>query len=547
MLGGQPIIILREGTQRDSGKSAQKKNIAAVKAIADAVRSTLGPKGMDDMLVDTMGDMVITNDGATILKKMDVVHPAAKMIVEVAEALDKECGDGTTTAVILAAQLLEEADKLVDMGVHPTIIGQGYRMAADQALTILKSISVPVDMNDSDVLKAIASTTMTGKSLGGSREHLAELAVNAVRRIVTTSGSVHVADLDNIKIVKKHGGSIAGSALHHGIILDKEPAHPDMPRSLSDARVALLSGALEVKKTTISADIQITSPSQLQKFLDQQDHMLKARADRIIASGAKVVVCQKGIDDRIQHLLADAGILALKSVSEKDMKMIARATGSSIVTVPDDLTERDLGTAGRVYSGKVGTDEMTFITECPEAMAVSILIRGGTDHVLDELERSLRDALGVVKLTIEEGHANTGGGASEIELALRLREFSTSVGGREQLAIEAFSRALEVVPRTIAKNSGMDPMDILVRMRSAHGGTKANVHAGLNAITGGISDMRTERILEPHRLKVREITSATEVATLILRIDDVIASKGAGSSPGGGAGGMGGGMGGMDY
>ena len=548
MLGGQPILILREGTQRESGKSAQKRNIAAARAIADAVRSTLGPKGMDKMLVDTMGDVVITNDGVTILKEIDVAHPAAKMVVEVAKTQDEECGDGTTSAVIIAGQLLQEADELIDMGVHPTIITRGFRMASDQALKILRDIAIPVEIDDIQQLTNIAATTMTGKALGGARDHLADIAVTAVRKVTTKSHDRREADIDNVKIVKKHGGSIGDTRIHEGIVMDKEPVHPDMPRTIRDARIALLSSALEAKKTEVSADIRITNPAQLQMFLDEEERMMKAKVDRVLASGATAVICQKGIDDTIQYFLAKAGVLALKSVSEKDMKMIAKATGATIVSVLDELSENHLGTAGRVHTTKIGSDEMTFISECPRALAVSILIRGGTEHVVDEVERAMHDALSVVSLAIEDGFAVTGGGAPEIELALRLREYASSVGGREQLAIDGFARAMEIIPRTLAENAGLDQVDILVRMRSAHGGKNANIHTGLNAYTGSIVDMRAERVMEPLRVKVQGITSATEVATMILRIDDVIASRDAGGPSGGMGGGPGmGGMGGMDY
>ena len=545
MLGGQPILILREGTERESGKSAQKRNIAAARAIADAVRSTLGPKGMDKMLVDTMGDVVITNDGVTILKEIDVAHPAAKMVVEVAKTQDEECGDGTTSAVIIAGQLLQEANELIDMGVHPTIITRGFRMASDQALKILRDIAIPVEIDDIQQLTNIAATTMTGKALGGARGHLADIAVTAVRKVTTQSHDRREADIDNVKIVKKHGGSIGDTRIHEGIVMDKEPVHPDMPRTIRDARIALISSALEAKKTEVSADIRITNPTQLQMFLDEEERMMKAKVDRVLASGATAVVCQKGIDDTIQYFLAKAGVLALKSVSEKDMKMIAKATGATIVSILAELSESDLGTAGHVFTVKFGSEDMTFISECPKALAVSILIRGGTEHVVDEVERALHDALSVVSLAIEDGFAVTGGGAPEIELALRLREYASSVGGREQLAIDGFARAVEIIPRILAENAGLDSVDILVKMRSAHGGKNANVHTGLNAYTGSIVDMRAERVMEPLRVKVQGITSATEVATMILRIDDVISSKKAGGPTGGPGGGPG--MGDMDY
>jgi archaeal chaperonin len=549
MLGGQPIFVLKEGTQRESGKNAQNRNIAAARAIADAVRSTLGPKGMDKMLVDSMGDVVITNDGVTILKEIDVEHPAAKMVVEVAKTQDEECGDGTTSAVIISGELLKQAEMLIDQSVHPTIISNGYRMASEKALEILKDISIEVTSKDKKILKEIAMTAMTGKSVGGSKEYLANITVQAVQAVSEELNGKWVADIDNIKVEKKHGGSVADSQIIEGIIIDKEPVHPSMPRSLTKAKIALVNSALEVKKTEVDAKIQITDPTMLQAFLDEEERMMKKMADRIVDSGANMVISQKGIDDYVQYYLAKAGIMAIRRAKKSDMEKLAKATGARIVTTLDELTKADLGAAGAVEATKISDDEMTFVTGCKKAKSVSILLRGGTDHVVDEIERAVHDALSVVSIAIEDGYAVAGGGAPETELALRLKEYAATIGGREQLAIEAFATSLEIIPRTLAENAGLDAIDSLVNLRSAHEGKKGNKYAGLNAFDGKVVDMRKMSVVEPLRVKTQGITSATEVATMILRIDDVIASKGGGMPPmppGGGMGGMPD-MGGMGY
>ncbi len=550
MLGGQPILVLKEGTQRESGKNAQNRNIAAARAIADAVCSTLGPKGMDKMLVDSMGDVVITNDGVTILKEIDVEHPAAKMVVEVAKTQDEECGDGTTSAVIIAGELLKQAENLIDQSVHPTIIANGYRMASEKALSVLNEISIVVTAKDKKLLKDIAMTAMTGKSVGASKEYLADVAVKAVTSVSEVKNGSTIADIDNIKVEKKHGGSVNDSQIIEGIIIDKEPVHPSMPRSLEKAKIALINSALEVKKTEVDAKIQITDPTQLQAFLDEEERMMKGMADKILKSGANMVVCQKGIDDFVQYYLAKSDIMAIRRAKKSDMEKLAKATGARIVTTLDELTKGDLGFAGEVEATKISDDEMTFVTGCKKAKSVSILIRGGTDHVVDEIERAIHDALSVVGIAIEDGFAVAGGGAPETELALRLKEYASTVGGREQLAIEAFATSLEVIPRTLAENAGLDAIDSLVNLRSAHEGKRGNKFAGLNVFDGKVLDMRKQKVIEPLRVKTQGITSATEVATMILRIDDVIASKGGGMPPmppgGGGMGGMPD-MGGMGY
>ena len=537
MLGGTPIYILKEGTERESGKSAQSKNIAAAKAIADAVRSTLGPKGMDKMLVDSLGDVTITNDGVTILKEIDVVHPAAKMIVEIAKAQDQECGDGTTTAVVLAGELLTKAEELLEQNVHPTTITRGFEMASKKSMEIMDMLGTEIDVNDENTLRNIAITSMTGKSAGKSREYLADLVVKAVRELAEKEGERYKVDLDNIKVEKKHGGAIEDTELIKGVILDKEKVHPGMPDRVKDARVALINAALEIKKTEIDANIRISDPTQMQAFLDEEEKMLRDMVDKIKSTGANVVFCQKGIDDMAQHFLAKEGIYAVRRVKKSDMEKLAKATGGNIVTTLDDLSADDLGHAGLVEERKIGDDEMTFVMDCKNPRAVSILIRGGTEHVVDEIERIVNDALHTVSLALEDGKLTAGGGASAVELALQLRDYAASVGGREQLSIEAFADALEIVPKTLAENAGLDVIDVLIKLRKAH--KDGDKFAGIDVYTGDIVDMRERNVVEPIRVGRQAIQSATEVANMILRIDDVIASKGEGKteskapSPGG--------------
>jgi thermosome len=547
MMGGQtPILVLKEGTTREKGKGAQGNNIAAAKAVADAVRSTLGPRGMDKMLVDSMGDAVITNDGVTILKEIDIEHPAAKMLVEVAKTQDEECGDGTTTAVILAGELLKKSEDLLDQNIHSTIISSGYRMAAEKARKIMEKVAEPVSIKDKKTLKDIASTAMISKSVSASRVLMAEVAVEAVTKIAEEVDGGHYADKDNIQIVKKQGGSITDTKMIAGIIVDKEPVHPGMPKKVENAKIALIDSALEVKKTEVDAKIQITDPTQLQAFLAEEENMLKDMVKTISKAGANVLFCQKGIDDLAQHYLAKEGIYAVRRVKKSDMEKLAKATGGTIVTKLTDLSKSDLGSTKLVEQKKVSDDEMTFVTGCRNPKAVSVLIRGGTEHVIDEVERSLEDAIGVVRVAIEDGKLIAGGGATAAEVALRLREYASSVGGREQIAIEAFAGAMEVIPRTLAENAGLDPIDKLIELRKAHAGGKKS--AGINVYTDKIVDMRKERVIEPLRVGLQAISSATDAAVMILRIDDVIASKSTGGPPmpPGGPGGMGG-YGGEDF
>ena len=532
----QPIIVLREGTERTKNKDAQANNIAAARAIADAVRSTLGPKGMDKMLVDSIGDVVITNDGVTILKTIDVQHPAAKMVVEVAKTQDSECGDGTTTAVVVAGELLKKAEDLIDKNVHPTIIANGYKLAAAEAVKILNAIAV--DVKGDEILKKVAMTAMTGKSVGGQRDYLADLSVKAIKAVAEKRDGKNIVDVDNIKVEKKTGGSVADTELINGLVVDKEKVHPRMPSSVKNAKIAILSAALEIKKTEVEAKIQIRDPASMQRFLDEEENQLKGMVDKIKAVGANVVFCQKGMDDLVMHYLAKSGIYACRRLKESDMEKLAKATGGNVVGNLDSLVKGDLGLAEMVEEKKIGEEDMTFVTGCKNPKAISIVIRGGTEHVIDEVERALHDALRVVGVALEDGKVVAGGGAPEIELALRLADYASTVGGREQLAIEAFAEAMEVIPWALAENAGLDPIDLVIKLKTAHEGKKNAIYMGINLETGEPANMLDANVIEPLRVKTQVIESATEVAGMILRIDDVIASR---KGPGAGGPGMPGG------
>jgi thermosome len=548
-MGNQPMIVLSEESQRTSGKDAQSMNITAGKAVAESVRTTLGPKGMDKMLVDSTGNVVVTNDGVTILKEMDIEHPAANMIVEVAETQEEEVGDGTTTSVVIAGELLSKAEDLLDQDIHATILAQGYRQAAAEAKEILGDIAIDVDADDSDVLESIAATAMTGKGAEASKDLLAELVVDAVQAVADGDD----IDTDNIKVEKVVGGAVDESELVEGVIVGKERVHDNMPYFAEDANIALLDTPIEVKETEIDAEVNVTDPDQLQQFLDQEEKQLRQMVDQLKEVGADVVFCQKGIDDMAQHYLAQEGIIAVRRAKKSDMKALARATGGRVISNIDDITEDDLGFAGSVAQKDIAGEEKIFVEDVEEAKAVTLILRGGTEHVVDEIERAIEDSLGVVRTTLEEGKVLPGGGAPEIALALGLRDYADSVGGREQLAVEAFADAVDVIPRTLAENAGLDPIDSLVDLRSQHAdGADA---AGLDAYTGEVIDMEDEGVVEPLRVKTQAIESATEAAVMILRIDDVIAAgdlKGGSTDdgddeemPGGPGGGMGGGMGGM--
>ena len=521
--GQAPIFILKEGTQRTRGRSAQSNNIAAAKAVADSVRSTLGPKGMDKMLVDSMGDVVITNDGATILKEMDIEHPAAKMIIEVAKTQEQHCYDGTTSAVVLSGELLKRSEDLIEQNVHPTVICEGFRLAAEKAISLLESHGISTEGND-EVLLEVAKTSLTGKSAGAVKAFMADICVRAVNAVGVIDEGERLVDLSDIKVEKRQGGSIKDSSLIDGILLDKERVHAGMPRSINDAKIALVNSAVEVKKTEVDAKIQITDPNQLASFLAEEENYIRGLVEKITASGANVLVCQKGIDELAQHYLSKAGVFAIRRAKKSDMEALSKATGGRIVTNMDDLSGDDLGQAARVEERKIGESDMTFITGCPEAKSVSVLLRGGTEHVVDEIRRAFDDAVGVVSVAWEDGAVLTGGGSVLAALSRDLRTYAETIGGREQMAIEAYASALEIIPRTLAENAGLDPVTTIIALRKAHADGAS--HAGINVYEGGVVDMQASNVLEPLRVVEQAIQSATETAIMILRIDDVISSKG---------------------
>ena len=517
--GNQPIIVLKEGTERTKDKEAQFNNIAAAKAVGDAVRSTLGPKGMDKMLVNTIGDVVITNDGVTILKEIEVQHPAAKMVVEVAKTQDNECGDGTTTAVVLAGELLKQSEELIDAKIHPTVITNGFKMAADKAAEILNDIAV--DATKDDILKKVAITSLTGKAVGEEYEMLADIIVKAVKA-VAEDGKV---DTDNVRIEKKVGGVIGDTYLVEGVVIDKEAVHSRMPKTVPNAKIALFAAALEVKKTEFDAQIQITDPAAMSKFLDEEENAMKAIVDKIKDVGANVVFSSKGVDELVQHYLAKAGILGYRRLKQSDLDAIAKATGGNVVGSVMEITKKDLGTAGLVEEKMVGDDGMAFITKCKNPKAITIFLRGGTEHVLEEVERAVHDAIRTVGITYEDKKVVAGAGAPEIELGLRLSEYAATVGGREQLAIEKFAKAMEIIPWTLAENSGLDSIDSIIKLKNAHEKKKDGKYYGLDLRSGDAVDMLKLNVVEPLRVKTQAISSAAEVANMVLRIDDVIAAR----------------------
>ena len=533
--GGQQILILPEGTQRLLGREAQRMNIMAGKALAESIRTTLGPKGMDKMLVDGLGDIVVTNDGVTILKEMDIEHPAAKMLVEVAKTQEDEVGDGTTTAVIIAGELLKKAEDLLEMEIHPTVISMGYRKAAIKAQEILDKISIKA--SDRKTLQSIAMTAMTGKGTEKARRPLEELIVKAVQ-MVEEDG---VVEKDHININRIQGATVEESQIVNGVVIDKGRLDPSMPKIVEDARIALLKFPIEVKSLETDAKINLTDPSQMNAFIEQEEKMIREMVDKVIASGANVLFCQKGIDDLAQHYLTRAGILAVKRVRKSDIERLEKATGARVATNLDDLNTEDLGIAGQVYEKKIFDEVLLFIEDCIDPKAVSIILRGSTKHVAEEVERAVDDAIGVVAATVEDGQVVAGGGAPEIAIAKGLKEYADTISGREQLAIGAFAAALEVVPKTLAENAGLDSIDALVDLRSAH---EKSPYMGLNVFTGDVTDMKEAGVIEPKRVKKQAIQSAAEAAEMILRIDDVIASTRT-SAPEGGMEGMGGMPGGM--
>jgi len=531
---GQPVLILKEGTARRRGRDAQRNNIMAARIIAEVLRTTLGPRGMDKMLIDSLGDITITNDGAAILDEVDVEHPAAKMMVEVAKTQDDEVGDGTTTAVVLAGELLRKAEELLDQNIHPTVVVSGYRKAAQKAMEVLEKIGITVDLEDRETLKKVAMTSMASKAVGGARDHLAEIAIDAVKQIAEKRGDRMVADIDHIQITKKEGKSLLDTQLVQGLIIDKEVVHTGMPKRIDNAKIALLDCPLEVEKTEFNAEIRIKDPTQMTAFLDKETRMLKDMVKKIKASGARVLFCQKGIDDMAQHFLAKEGVLATRRVKQSDMEKLARATGGKVVTNLDDLKAKDLGKAGKVEERKVGDDKMIFVEECKHARSVGILIRAGLERMIDEAERAMNDALSVVADVIEYNKVVAGGGAVESAIAKTLRSYARKVGGREQLAIEAFADSVEIVPKTLAENAGLEPIDILVGLKAAHEKPKGHL-MGVNVFTGKVVNTYDSGVIEPLSVKEQALKSATESASMILRIDDVIAStkpKEAGKPPG---------------
>jgi len=521
---GQPVLILKEGTGRRRGREAQKNNIMAARIIAEALRTTLGPRGMDKMLVDSLGDVTITNDGAAILKEIDVEHPAAKIMVEVAKAQDDQVGDGTTTAVVLAGELLKKAEELLDQNIHPTIIVSGYRKAVKKALETLENLGIPIDLKDHEMLMKVAKTSMGSKAIKEASDHFAELAIKAVETITEKRGERNVADIDNIQVIKKEGKSLLETELINGVVLEKEVVHPGMPKRVEDAKIALIRCPLEVEKTEYSAEIRIRDPTQVKAFLDQETKMLQEMINKIKSTGANVVICQKGIDDMAQYFMAREGILAVRRAKESDLEKLAKATGGKIVTNLDDLTPETLGYASLVEERKVGDDKLVFIRGCKNPKSVSILIRGGLERMVDEAERALHDALCVVRDVVEKPKIVAGGGAIETELAKHLREYAREIGGREQLAIEAFADALEVVPKTLAENAGLDSLDIMVSLRAEHE-KEGGEYVGINVFTGKTINTYEAGVIEPIRVKEHAIKSAEEAASMIIRIDDVIAAS----------------------
>ena len=544
-----PVLILKEGTSRSRGRDAQRSNIMAAKVLAETVRSTIGPRGMDKMMVGSIGDIVITNDGATIMKEMDVQNPAAKMLVEVAKTQDQEVGDGTTTAVVLAGELLSGAESLLDREVHPNVIIDGYRAAADKAQEILDDIAVTIKPDDDLELNRVALTSLNTKGIFGSQEHFADLAVKAVKQVMEKSGTKITADIDMVKVMKKHGQSLGDTELVNGIVIDKEVSHSQMPKSVSGARIALLNAKLEIEKTEMDAKININKPEEMQLFLDEEENLVKEMAEEVAATGANVLFTEKGADDQALAILAKKGILTVKNVSSGDMEKLAKATGGIVVGTLKDLSKSSLGQAKRVEEVRIGDDKLVYVREAKNPKAVTIMIRGGSEHVVDEAERSLHDALCVVRNALEDGKIVAGGGAPEAELSKRLKDYGRKVGGREQLAVTAFAEALEAVPVAIAQNAGLDPIDIMVDLRAKHGNVQ-NKWYGVNVYTGKVDDMWKLNVVEPLRVKKQVIRSAVEAVTMLLRVDDVIAGKAPekGGAPGGPPGmppGMGGGMGGM--
>ncbi|MEM3712299.1 MAG: thermosome subunit beta [Thermoproteota archaeon] len=521
-VGGTPVLILKEGSTRTRGREAQRNNLNAAIALSEIVRSSLGPRGMDKMLVDSLGDVTITNDGATILKEMEIEHPAAKMMVEVAKSTDVEAGDGTTSAVVLAGELLKKAEELLDMDVHPTIIVDGYKRATAMALSFLREIAQEVKPTDREVLKLIAMTALTSKVVRDYAEQLADIAVEAILNVAREENGKYNVRIDDVKVEKKAGGSVMETKLIKGIVLDKEVVHSGMPKKIVNARIAILNSPLEIEKTEFDAKINIESPEQIKAFLDEEQKILKGMVDKIVESGANVVLCQKGIDDIAQHYLAKAGILAVRRVKESDIEKASKATGARIVTSINELSKEDLGYAGLVEERKVGEDKWVFIEQCKDPRSVTILIRGGTEKMVDEADRALHDALCVVKDVVTYPYIVAGAGAPEIEVAMRIRKKAETIAGKEQLAVLRFADALEAIPSALAENAGMDPIDIIAELRKNH--ESGNKWYGIDVYSKKTADSWNNKIIEPLLVKEQIVKSASEAASMILRIDDVIAA-----------------------
>jgi thermosome len=536
---GQPVLILKEGTTRSRGKEAQRNNIMAARVIGEVLKTTLGPRGMDKMLIDGLGDITITNDGATILKEMDVEHPAAKMMIEIAKTQDDMVGDGTTTVVVLASELLKKAEQLLDQNVHPMILVAGYRKAAQKAIEIIAKNAVPIDVENQKMMLKVALTAMGSKAVGGAKEHFAEIALEAVKQVTQKTADQTIADIDNIQLVKKTGKSLSETQLVRGIIVDKEVVNPGMPRKIENAKIVLLDIALEIEKTEITAEIRIHEPNQMKAFLDQENSTLKEMVTKIKASGANIVFCQKGIDDMVQHFLSKEGIMAARRVKESDMEKLARATGGRVSSNLNDLKAADLGFAGLVEERKIGDDKMIFVEKCKDPHSVAILIRAGLERMVDEAERVITDALSVISDVTENNKIVAGGGAIEIEIAKELRNYSTKIGGRQQLAVEAFADAIEVIPRTLAENGGLEPIDILIELRQVHD-KEDGKYMGINIFTGKLQNSIDNGVIEPIVVKEQAIKSAAESAAMILRVDDIITAKSHRGGPGGMPGGAGG-------
>lgn len=522
-LGGVPVLILKEGTGRTRGKDAVGANIMAARVVAEAVRTALGPRGLDKMMVDSLGDVSITNDGATILDKMDVQHPAAKMMVQVAKTQDQEVGDGTTTAVVLAGELLRKAEELLDKQIHPSIVVSGYKKLEKKCDELLEQVSIKIDPEDMETMKKTVMTSLNSKSVSGVKEYFAEISVKAIKTIVEEKDGKLEADIDKVSIIKKQGKGLDETELVDGIIVDKEVVHPGMPKLVKNAKVALISGNIEIEKTEFDAEIRISSPDQMKAFMDEERHLIQEMVGKIINTGATVVIAQKGIDDIAQHAMAKAGILAVRRVKKSDIEKMEKATGATIVSSINDLGLENIGAANHVEEVKIGEDKLVFVRECPHAKAVSILIRGGAQHIIDEAERSIHDALSVARDILEDGYAVAGGGASFIELSQKLMSYAEGIKGKEQLAMMAFAEALEVIPKTLAENAGLDPIDILAELRAKH--EEGGKTYGIDVLSAKVRDMTEIGVLEPLRIVKQAIKSATEAAVMVLRIDDIIAAK----------------------